>query len=124
MQILLSHLQDLVKENFGEVVDAKQLSDILSRVAACSEVFGTKGRKYVDQERFLTLCMQERTLPPDAKRPAFPVVDASTAKAIKSPSAEAAKPDSPQSPDAYFKPRLTSVRPGRCCQGCVACVGI
>ncbi len=69
--MLQSVLVDLVKSRLGSVLEPKQLSDLLTRLASLCEVFGTKGRKYVDQERFLTLMLNERPLDDDGVRPLF-----------------------------------------------------
>jgi hypothetical protein len=60
VQVLHSFAVDVLKARLGNVLEAKQLLDLLSRVASVCEVFGTKGRKYIDQERLIGLIMEEK----------------------------------------------------------------
>jgi hypothetical protein len=89
-QVLHSFVIDVVKARLGNVLEAKQLLDLLSRVASVCEVFGTKGRKYIDQERFMTLMMLERPLPDTEARPLFTVFPTSVSVRARtlSPSTE------------------------------------
>ena len=65
-QILVSHLADLLKSHFSPLVDGKKLSEMLGKLGDLAEVFGTKGRRYVDQEAFMSLVLDEKRALVDA----------------------------------------------------------
>lgn len=88
-QILQSHLADLVKSHLEDVLEPKRLSEVLGQLAASAEVYGTKGRKYVDQERFMGLIMEER------RRLLEAGVDLGSGRGVKGAAVTAARPPAP-----------------------------
>jgi hypothetical protein len=58
--VKMKFLSDLVKDRFGKEMENRFLATFQMKLEALGEKYGPKGVKYVDQERFMQLCLEER----------------------------------------------------------------
>lgn len=53
-------LVEVVRTHFGPLMEARLVTAFVNRVVSATEKFGPLGLKYMEQERFMTMVLQER----------------------------------------------------------------
>ena len=61
-QVKAKFCQDVLQQVLGAEMEPKYVSAFVNRLGSLSEKFGPKGLKCVDQERFMTVALEEKKL--------------------------------------------------------------